>query len=135
MSEKLTEKFIEALNELESSEQTENIAALFAENSEIGNSTLTDSFSGTDGARDFWTNYRKTLGAVKSEFKNKIVSANASALEWTTKGTNSEGKEINYDGVSIIEHDGEKITRFYAYFNPNELGQQIVTEKVKANEA
>lgn len=135
MSEKLIENFIESLHELEASENTEKIAGLFAENSEIGNSTLTDSFSGTDGARDFWTNYRKTLGEVKSEFKNKIISENAAALEWNTKGTNADGSEIDYDGVSILKHDGAKITRFYAYFNPNELGQQIVKEKAKSSEA
>jgi hypothetical protein len=28
--------------------------------------------------------------------------------------------------VSILETDGDKITRFHAYFNPNKLGKQIV---------
>lgn len=131
----MAEKFIEALNELESSENAEKIVALFAENGEIGNSTLTESFSGTNGARDFWTNYRKTFGEVKSTFKNKIISENVSALEWTTVGTSVDGNEINYDGVSIIESDGDKITRFFAYFNPNELGRQIFEETAKGKEA
>lgn len=131
----MAEKFIEALNELESSENTDKIAALFAENGEIGNSTLTESFIGADGARDFWTNYRKTFGEVKSTFKNKIISENVSALEWTTVGTSVDGNEINYDGVSIIESDGDKITRFFAYFNPNELGRQIFEETAKGKEA
>lgn len=135
MSEKTAEKFIESLNELESSENVDAIAALFAENSEIGNSTLTESFSGTDGAKHFWTNYRKTFGEVKSTFKNKIISENVSALEWTTTGTSTDGNEINYNGVSILESDGEKITRFFAYFNPSELGHQIVEENAKSKEA
>jgi hypothetical protein len=135
MSEKLAEKFIESLNELESSENADNIAALFADNSEIGNSTLTESFKGTEGARNFWTSYRKTFGEVKSTFKNKVISDKVSALEWTTTGTNANGGEINYDGVSILETDGEKITRFFAYFNPSELGHQIVEEAGKGKEA
>lgn len=136
MSENIAEKFIVALGELESGENTDSIAALFSDDSEIGNSTLTESFKGADGAREFWTNYRKTFGEVKSEFKNKVISGNASALEWTTVGTSANGNEINYDGVSILETDGDKITRFYAYFNPSDLGQQIIEgESAKSKEA
>ena len=125
MSEQKAEQFIAALRELEENENVDTIAALYGENSEIGNSTLTEPMHGTDGAREFWTSYRKTFGKVGSEFKNKIHSEKSSALEWTTTGTNAEGGEIVYDGVSILEFDGGVISRFHAYFNPSELGKQI----------
>ena len=131
MSEKSAEKFIEALNNLEKNEDAETIVALFSEDAEIGNVTLTESFGGTDGAREFWTNYRKTFGEVGSKFTNKIHSENVSALEWTTTGTSANGGEIQYDGVSVLEFEGEKIKRFFAYFNPAKLGHQI--EEAKAN--
>lgn len=131
MSEQSAEKFIEALYELEQNENVEPIVGLFADDAEVGNVTLTESFSGADGAKEFWTNYRKTFGEVKSEFHNKIHSENVSALEWTSVGTSSNGGEINYDGVSVLEFDGEKIKRFFAYFNPAKLGHQI--EEAKAN--
>ena len=123
------------LNELEANENVDKIVELFAENSEIGNVTLTETLSGTEGARNFWTNYRKTFGEVKSEFKNKISTEDVAALEWNTTGTSLEGHEINYDGVSILETDGDKITRFFAYFNPAKLGQQITEETAKSKEA
>lgn len=131
MSEKQAEKFIEALGKLEHNEDVEKIAGLFADDAEIGNVTLTETLSGADGAREFWTNYRKTFGQVSSEFSNKIHSGNVSALGWTTTGTSANGSEINYDGVSILEFDSEKIKRFFAYFNPTKLGYQI--EEAKAN--
>lgn len=131
MSEQSAEKFIEALGNLEKSEDIEPIVALFADDAEIGNVTLTNNLSGADGAKEFWTNYRKTFGEVGSEFTNKIHSENVSALEWTTTGTSANGSEINYDGVSILEFEGEKIKRFFAYFNPAKLGNQI--EEAKAN--
>ena len=131
MSEQSAETFIEALNNLEKSEDVESIVALFADDAEVGNVTLTESFSGADGAKEFWTNYRKTFGGVNSEFHNKVHSENVSALEWTTTGTSLNGSEINYDGVSVLEFDGEKIKRFFAYFNPAKLGHQI--EEAKAN--
>lgn len=135
MAHELSEKFIDALHDLEANTNVENIVEMFAEDCEIGNVTLTETMNGADGAREFWTNYRKTFGEMKSEFKNKIVSENVSALEWTTVGTSSEGHEINYEGVSVLEFDGDKITRFFAYFNPAKLGQQITQETAKSKEA
>lgn len=129
MSEKSAEKFIEALEKLEKSEDVETIAALFADSAEIGNVTLTNNIN---DPKEFWTNYRKTFGDVSSEFKNKIHSDKVSALEWTSVGTSAKGNKISYDGVSILEfgEDG-KIKRFFAYFNPAALGHQI--EEAKAN--
>lgn len=123
------EKFIDALGKLEAERELDAIVAMFADECEVGNIVASDNFNGTDGAREFWKNYRQTFGEVKSEFHNKIITDCTAALEWTTTGTNSEGAEINYDGVSILETDGDKITRFYAYFDPHHLGNQIKREE------
>lgn len=119
------EKFIKALEKLETDENVDEIVGLFAENCEVGNVTTTENLKGERGAREFWTNYKKTFGEIRSTFKNKIVSENTAALEWKSTGTSQEGSEINYEGVSILETDGDKITRFFAYFNPAKLGQEI----------
>ncbi|MGI8786725.1 MAG: nuclear transport factor 2 family protein [Pyrinomonadaceae bacterium] len=125
MAEKTAEKFINALAELEANSDVEKIAALFADDCEIGNVVMAENSHAVKGAREFWTNYRGTFGKVKSEFRNKIYSDGKAALEWTTTGTNTDGQQIKYDGVSVLETDGEKITRFFAYFNPSDLGHQI----------
>lgn len=122
------EKFIEALGKLESERDLETIVSMFADNCKIGNVASPHEFNGADGAREFWENYRKTFDEVRSEFHNKIISDAASALEWTTEGTSGAGEPIKYDGVSILETDGEKITRFFAYFDPHRLGNQIKKE-------
>lgn len=135
MTYEIAEKFIEALSELEKNNSTENIVGLFADSCEVGNVTLTNNLQGKDGAEEFWTNYRKTFGEIESTFKNKIHSENTVVLEWTSSGTSTDGGEISYDGVSILETEGDKITRFFAYFNPAQLGHQIVDEKSKSKEA
>lgn len=122
------EKFIEALGKLEQERDLDTIVSLFAENCEVGNVVASENFEGAGGAREFWKNYRQTFGDVKSEFHNKIISEGAAALEWTTTGTGTDGAEIEYDGVSILETAGGKITRFYAYFDPHALGNQIKKE-------
>lgn len=135
MSEQLVQKFIEALGRLESAREVEPIVELFSDDAEVGNVVSPEKFHGQAGAREFWTKYRETFGEVKSTFRNQIVAENRAALEWNTKGTATSDAEdaesdegINYDGVSILEIDNERITRFRSYFDAGALGRQISGE-------
>ena len=131
MAENLAEKFIDALKNLERNRDVETIAGMFDADAEIHNVMTIDN-SHQLSPSEFWANYRETFGEVNSEFKNKIVSETSAALEWTTTGTNRDGGEFIYEGVSILEFEADKITRFFAYFNPEKLGGQIVGEAARA---
>ncbi len=130
MAEDTAKKFIDALHKLETERDLDTIVSLFAESCEIGN-VVTENKDKAISPREFWQNYRDNFGEVKSTFRNEIMTENAAALEWNTTGTSTEGKDFEYDGVSVLEIDGEKITRFHAYFDPNRLGKQIVPEEHK----
>lgn len=123
MTEKTAKDFIGALNKLEANRDLETICGLFSENCEIGNVVTEDK---NIGAPEFWTSYRGSFDKVNSTFRNEIIMDGAAALEWKTTGTNSEGREFEYEGVSILEIEGDKITRFHAYFDANKLGKQMV---------
>ncbi len=123
MTEKTAKDFIGALNKLEANRDLETICGLFSENCEIGNVVTEDK---NIGAREFWTSYRGSFDKVNSTFRNEIIMNGAAALEWKTTGTNSEGHEFEYEGVSILEIKDDKITRFHAYFDANKLGKQMV---------
>ncbi len=126
MSKELVEKFIEALGRLEAERDLEAITSLFAERSETGNVVSPEKFEGREGAREFWgAKYRDTFGEVRSTFRNVFAAGERVALEWTTEGTANDGAPLKYDGVSIIETDGERITRFCAYFDAGALGRQL----------
>lgn len=131
MAENTAKIFIDALNKLESDRDLETICGLFSDDCDIANVVTEGNPQPTD-VRHFWQSYRDNFGEVKSTFHNQIITENAAALEWTTNGTSTEGKDFEYDGVSILEIDGDKITRFHAYFDPNKLGQQIVSEKTRS---
>jgi ketosteroid isomerase-like protein len=136
MSRELAENFINALHKLEETGEPAEITALYAENAEIVNVVSPKKFTGTEGARDFWTRYRETFGEMRSEFRNKIVSENRAALEWTTRGISRENHEITYSGVTILEFKDDKISRSCAYFNAHDLGRQIEQETpAKPNQA
>lgn len=130
MAQDTAKKFVEALYKLEQERDLETICSLFADDSDVANVITEDNDKQSD-AREFWKSYRDNFGEVKSTFRNQIITENAAALEWNTTGTSSEGHEFEYDGVSVLEIEGDKITRFRAFFDPNKLGRQIVEEKGK----
>ena len=121
----MTQQFLAALEALERERNLEPMVDVFAADSEIGNIVSLRRFSGPDGARAFWTAYRDTFDVVESSFRNVIVGDGRAALEWTTTGTSADGAPFRYDGVSILEFTDTEITRFWAYFDPGDLGWQI----------
>jgi ketosteroid isomerase-like protein len=125
MAENIAKQFIDALHKLERERDLETIVSLFSEDCDVGNVVTDDK---DISAEKFWSSYRESFGEVESTFRNEIIKGDATALEWTTSGTSGEGHEFEYDGVSILETDGDKITRFHAYFDPNKLGKQIVNQ-------
>ncbi len=125
MSEQIARRFIDALDRLESRGDAEPIVATFADDCEVGNVLAPERFHGHDGARKFWTEYREAFADVRSSFRNVVAADGRAALEWTTEGTSAAGEPFRYDGVSILEGAGERVTRFCAYFDAGALGRQL----------
>lgn len=125
MATERAQRFVDALLKLEESGDLEGLVALFSDDAQVSNAASARVFTGQDGARRFWTEYKGTLGQVKSTFRNMIEAADRVALEWETQGTAHNGAAVAYEGVSIIEWDGDRIRRFYAYFDPHALGQEL----------
>jgi hypothetical protein len=125
VSEQIATRFVEALGKLEAERDLETIASLFAEGAQIDNVTSSERKQGRGGAKEFWRSYRETFDEMKSTFRNQIISNGKAALEWQTVGSSKNGHRIHYEGVSILEIEGDKITRFFAYFDPRNLGRQI----------
>lgn len=125
MAMERAQRFVDALGKLEQSGDLEPLLSLFSDDAQVSNVASQRVFSGRDGARQFWTEYKATLGQVRSTFRNMIESADRVALEWETQGTAHNGAAISYEGVSILEWDGDRIRRFYAYFDPHALGMEL----------
>ena len=125
MSKEVADGFVEALRELEENCNVAALVEIHTEDCEMGNVSVPETFSGHDGLREFWKEYRKTFGEMKSEFRNVIVADDRAALEWTTKAS-SNGDAVSYDGVSILEIADYKVRRFMAYFDTRRLTQQVV---------
>jgi steroid delta-isomerase-like uncharacterized protein len=125
MSKEVADNFVEALRKLEEDRDVETLVRIHAENCEVGNVAVSETFRGHEGLREFWIEYRKTFDEMKSTFRNVFATEEGAALEWTTEGT-SNGDSVSYDGVSILEIEDGKVRRFMAYFDPRALTPQIV---------
>lgn len=126
MSKQVADKFIEALWRLEEDRDVEALVEVHTEDCDVGNVAVPKNFSGHEGLREFWRSYRKTFGEMKSEFRNVFADDGGhAALEWTTTG-DAGGGSVSYEGVSILEIEGDKVSRFYAYFDPRSLTEQVI---------
>ena len=125
MAKEVADGFVEALRKLEEDRDVEALVEIHTEDCEVGNVAVSQTFGGHDGLREFWTEYRKTFGEMKSTFRNVFATEEGAALEWTTEGT-SNGEDVSYDGVSILEIADGKVRRFMAYFDTRDLTPQVV---------
>ena len=108
MSKEVADGFVEALRKLEENEDVEALVEIHTEDCEVGNVSVSETFKGHKGLREFWRSYRSTCGQMRSEFRNVIATEDRAALEWTTEGT-SNGNAVSYSGVSILEIEGGKV--------------------------
>jgi limonene-1,2-epoxide hydrolase len=125
MSNEVADDFVKALRRLEEDRNVEPLVELHTEDCEVGNVSVSGTFRGHEGLREFWTSYRSTFGEMKSEFRNVFATEDGAALEWTTEGTSNDDA-VSYDGVSILEIEGGKVRRFMAYFDTRDLTPQVV---------
>jgi ketosteroid isomerase-like protein len=132
MAMERAQRFVDALARLEESGDVEPLLELFSDDAQVSNVASRRTFHGRDGARDFWREYK---GMLKSTFRNMIEAGDRVALEWESSGTAHNGAAVDYEGVSIIEWDGDRISRFYAYFDPRVLGQELSQGTAQRSEA
>jgi predicted ester cyclase len=126
LSREVADKFVEALRRLEEDRDVEALVEIHTEDCDVGNVAVPRTFSGHEGLREFWTSYRDTFGEIKSEFRNVLADdAGHAALEWNTSG-DANGKDVSYDGVSLLEIEDGRVSRFRAHFDPRTVSEQVV---------
>jgi ketosteroid isomerase-like protein len=110
--------FISALRALEADRDPEPLAALYAGDATCGNTATTRTFTGPDGAREFWTGYRDTFDTIASDFRLVLEAEEGVALEWVSEGTLAGGEQVRYEGVTVVALADGRIARSTAHFDP-----------------
>jgi ketosteroid isomerase-like protein len=117
MPSELTSRFIQSLQHAEQKGDLAPLIDLFSDDAQLSNLAMLEPLKGKDGARRFWEKYLSVFEQINSEFTNIVESNGAAVLEWISKGALSTSEDIRYQGVSILEMDGERIHRFRTYYD------------------
>lgn len=113
----ITERFVAALHDLHRNGEVEPIVDLFGDDAVLTKAGLPHEEHGKQGARAFWQNYRDVFDAIEASFQHTVGGDRVAFLEWTSYGTLRDGSDFRYDGVSVLEADGDNIDAFRTYYD------------------
>ena len=65
----------------------------------------------------FWQEYRAQFSSISTAFYDVVEGGTRFALEWTSDATLTDGRPLQYRGVTVIDLDGEKITKLSTYYD------------------
>jgi ketosteroid isomerase-like protein len=116
MASRMVGQFMKALCSAEERHDPEPLLGLFGEDASFW-SPRRETHGGSDACRRFWSDYLVAFRDVHSDFKGVREGDGFAVLEWESNGHLADGAPIRYTGVTIIEGDGEKLSRFRTYFD------------------
>jgi hypothetical protein len=111
------QRFADALTSFESSGEADDLLAQFGDGAELSRPEADLGDAGSDAA-GFWEAYRAQFGEVTTTFSAVEEAGDLGVLEWSSTGTLSTGRAIDYRGVSLL-HFGEDdtVSRFATYYD------------------
>ena len=117
----LAADFMRRLQQIEETGDVGPLVELFAADATLAGIVDGRTHHGTDGAKQFWTEYLSGFQKVHSDFSHVGDGESLAVLEWTSRGTLKAGTPIEYRGCSILEiaggKDGPKVKRFRTYYD------------------
>lgn len=107
--------FASGLQNFENDGDAAAFAALFADDA------VTQRFD-TRGERrgeveQFWQEYRGQFQAISTTFTNVVEGGDRAALEWVSDATLTDGRPLQYSGVTVIDLAGDKIAKLSTYYD------------------
>lgn len=117
----MTERFVDALHHLDTTGDAAPLSGLFAGQATLQRMAQHRVYRGQDATRRFWHEYRSAFRDVDTRFHRTAATDGLVLLEWTSRGTLANGEPFQYDGVSIVENDGEHVTAFRTYYDSASL--------------
>jgi ketosteroid isomerase-like protein len=115
ISDDRARKFAAGLHELDKNGDAAAFAAQFTDDA------ITQRFDARGERRgeveQFWQEYRAQFQSISTTFYDVVEGGDRFALEWTSDATLSDGRPIQYRGVTVIDLDGDKVTRLRTYYD------------------
>jgi ketosteroid isomerase-like protein len=107
--------FADALQTFEKDGDAAAFAALFTDDA------VTRRFDARGERRgeveQFWQEYRSQFDSISTTFSDAVEGGDRVALEWTSDATLADGRPLQYRGVTVIDLDGDKISKLSTYYD------------------
>ena len=117
----LSARFVRALRALENELDLQPLAELYASDCELTDPLLHQPLEGAEGVRRFWRTYLDRFGEIRTEFTSLVDGQQGSALEWISSATASDGRPLEFAGVTLLLSKDTRITCMHVYFDPRPL--------------
>ena len=116
MSDDRARSFASGLQTFEKDGDATAFAALFADDA------VTQRFDARGERRgeveQFWQEYRAQFDSISTTFYDVVEGGDRVALEWTSDATLTDGRPLQYRGVTIIDlDDDDKINKLRTYYD------------------
>lgn len=113
--EAVGERLIRTVYEAENERDVEKQLACYADpllDHFAGRATPTPIARGRAMLPGWWEN----VPGLHREIEEVLAFGNRAVLRWHMTAGDIDGKSVSQHGCSVIEHDGERITKFWAYY-------------------
>jgi ketosteroid isomerase-like protein len=75
----------------------------------------------------FWQEYRDQFDSISTTFYDVVEGSDRAALEWTSDATLTDGRPITYRGVTVIDLDGDKVSKLRTYYDSAQFAATTAT--------
>ena len=106
--------FAEALQTFEADADPTSLTSLFADDA---TALRLDARGERTDIEQFWREYRDQFTEISTTFVHAVEGADACVLEWGSEARLTNGRPVGYRGVTVVEFDGETITRLRTYYD------------------
>lgn len=96
-------RFVDALRAVEQEGDVERMAELADPGTHWASSGAARSYTGADGAREFWNAYRRSYADIASEFTAVTETFERAVLEWVGSGRHHNGTAVRYVGATVLD--------------------------------
>src|SRR5437867_2265706 len=79
----------------------------FAEDGTTYDPVGSPGITGRDGIREFLISIGRNFQSVSLAEDSVFVAGNGAAVKWSGKGTSSNGKDVNFEGIDVFEVNAE----------------------------
>ena len=125
ISDDRARSFASGLQTFEKDGDAAAFAALFADDA------VTQRFDARGERRgeveQFWQEYRDQFDSISTTFYDVVEGSDRVALEWSSDATLTDGRPITYRGVTVIDLDGDKVSKLRTYYDSAQFAATTAT--------